>query len=168
MSLKSRLSTNQCICLEGGITADITLKNNTNVISKKSPKGTINTKSAVTCLEPVDWLTSLINYFILILVTIKWREPGCSLLVECLLKGAVGHEIDPSVDTWKEMFYLTTHSIHFIYGYMASDIWLRTIHDSERGNPLPPHGLLFPINSKGSLIAQTTAFVTPVVEYWLE
>ena len=28
---------------------------------------------------------------------------------------------------WKEMFYLTTHSTHFIYGYMASDIWLRTI-----------------------------------------
>ena len=23
------------------------------------------------------------------------------------------------------MFYLTTHSTHFIYGYMASDIWLR-------------------------------------------
>ena len=32
---------------------------------------------------------------------------------------------------WKEgreeMFYLMTHSTHFIYGYMASDIWLRTI-----------------------------------------
>ena len=27
----------------------------------------------------------------------------------------------------REMFYLTTHSSHFIYGYMASDIWLRTI-----------------------------------------
>ena len=25
------------------------------------------------------------------------------------------------------MFYLSTHSTHFIYGYMASDIWLRTI-----------------------------------------
>ena len=25
------------------------------------------------------------------------------------------------------MFYLTTHSTHFIYGYMASDICLRTI-----------------------------------------
>ena len=25
------------------------------------------------------------------------------------------------------MFYLTTHSTHFIYGYMASDLWLRTI-----------------------------------------
>ena len=27
----------------------------------------------------------------------------------------------------KEIFYLTRHSTHFIYGYMASDIWLRTI-----------------------------------------
>ena len=27
----------------------------------------------------------------------------------------------------RERFYLTTHSTHFIYGYMASDIWLRTI-----------------------------------------
>ena len=27
----------------------------------------------------------------------------------------------------REMFYLTTHSTHFIYGYVASDIWLRTI-----------------------------------------
>ena len=25
------------------------------------------------------------------------------------------------------MFYLMTHSTYFIYGYMASDIWLRTI-----------------------------------------
>ena len=27
----------------------------------------------------------------------------------------------------REMFYLTTHSTHFIYCYMASDLWLRTI-----------------------------------------
>ena len=27
------------------------------------------------------------------------------------------------VEGRKEMFYLTTHSTHFIYGYMASDIW---------------------------------------------
>ena len=26
-----------------------------------------------------------------------------------------------------EMFYLTTHSTHFIYDFMASDIWKRTI-----------------------------------------
>ena len=43
--------------------------------------------------------------------------------------------------------------------------------DSEKGNPLPPHRLCFPISSKGSFICtipHTTAFVTPVVEHWLE
>ena len=47
--------------------------------------------------------------------------------------------------------------------------------DSEKGNPLPPHRLLFPISSKGSFIctipdriAHTTAFVKPVVDHWLE
>ena len=47
--------------------------------------------------------------------------------------------------------------------------------DSEKGNPLLPHRLLFLMNSKGSFIctipdriAHTTAFVTPVVEHWLE
>ena len=47
--------------------------------------------------------------------------------------------------------------------------------DSEKGNPLSPHGLLFPINSQffymhhpTDRIAHTTAFVTPVVEHWLE
>ena len=44
----------------------------------------------------------------------------------------------------KEMFYLMTHSTHFIYGYMV-----KYHSDSERGNPLPPHRLLFLINSKG-------------------
>ena len=52
----------------------------------------------------------------------------------------------------KGMYYLTTHSTHFIYDYMASDIIVKDHLDSERGNPLPPHGLLFPISSKGSLI----------------
>ena len=47
----------------------------------------------------------------------------------------------------KEMLYLTTHSTHFIYGYKASDM-VKDHSDSERGNPLPPHGLLFSINSK--------------------
>ena len=34
---------------------------------------------------------------------------------------------DQSGEREREMFYLTMHSTHFIYGYMASDIWLRTI-----------------------------------------
>ena len=74
----------------------------------------------------------------------------------------------------KEMFYLTTHSTQFIYGYMEgrkerhylfndalNTFYLRLYGvrhmvkghlDSERGKPLTPHGLLFPINSKGSFI----------------
>ena len=53
--------------------------------------------------------------------------------------------------------------------------------DSETGNPLPPHRLLCPINSKGSFICtiiymhhpsdrmtHTTTFVTPVMGHWLE
>ena len=52
----------------------------------------------------------------------------------------------------KEMFYLTMHSTNFnlrLYGvrHMAKDH-----SDNERGNPLPPHGLLFPISIKGSFI----------------
>ena len=63
------------------------------------------------------------------------------------------------------MFYLMMHSTHFIYGFMESDIIMVKDHsESERGNLLPPHGLLFPISS----IPQTTAFVTPVVEQWLQ
>ena len=47
--------------------------------------------------------------------------------------------------------------------------------NSERGNPLPPHGLFFPITAMVLLyppshrrIAHTTAFDTPVVEHWQE
>ena len=48
--------------------------------------------------------------------------------------------------------------------------------DSEKGNPLPVHRLLLSINSKvffymhhpTDRITHTTAFVTPVVEHWLE
>ena len=49
------------------------------------------------------------------------------------------------------MFYLTMHSTHFIYAYMASDM-VKDYSDSKRGNPLSPHGLLFSISSKGSFI----------------
>ena len=50
------------------------------------------------------------------------------------------------------MFYLTTQSTHFIYGYVASDIIMVKDHsDSERGHLLP-HGLLFSISSKGPFI----------------
>ena len=63
-------------------------------------------------------------------------------------------------------FYLRLYGVE----YMVKDH-----SDSNRGNPLPSHGILFPISSKGSFIctipdriAHPTSFVTPVVEHWLE
>ena len=73
---------------------------------------------------------------------------------------------------WKEMFHLTTHSTHFylqLYGveYMVTDYL-----DSESGNPLLPHGLLFLINSKGSFICTITHtgldIPWPFLHHWLE
>ena len=72
----------------------------------------------------------------------------------------------------KEMFNLRAHSTHFINGCMASEgnvlfngtlntFYLRLYgvrhmvkdhSESLKGNLLPPHRLLFPINSKGSFI----------------
>ena len=124
----------------------------------------------------------------------------------------------------KEMFYLTTHSTHFIYVYMVSDIWLRTIQIARKETRCRHigysyrltarvllyapshrqdntyHGLCY--TSRGALagklindeysattekgsdyvklkrrlspitvktcLTHTTAFVTPVVEHWLE
>ena len=40
-------------------------------------------------------------------------------------------------------FYLRSYGVaHMVKDHL----------DSKRGNPLPPHGLLFPISSKGSFI----------------
>ena len=79
------------------------------------------------------------------------------------------------------MFYLTTHSTHFIYWHRfphsctltegkertvllndALNMFYLLLYgirhmakdhsDSEKGNLQPPHGLLFPIISKGSFI----------------
>ena len=43
------------------------------------------------------------------------------------LKQTLTDEREREREREREMFYLTTHSTHFIYGYMASDIWSRTI-----------------------------------------
>ena len=60
------------------------------------------------------------------------------------------------------MFYLTTHSTHFIYGYMASDD-----SESEKGNLLPPLGFFYMYHPTDR-ITHTMAFVTPVVEHWMK
>ena len=80
-----------------------------------------------------------------------------------------------SMEGRKEMFYLTTHSTHFIYGYMASDIWLKTILIVRKETPCRHIGYTFRVAARvfyvhhpTDRIAHTTAFVTPVVELWLK
>ena len=60
------------------------------------------------------------------------------------------------LDRRKKIFHLTMHSVHFIYGYMASDILcLRSTHITRENPLLSFHGLL-PFSSKGSLVASST------------
>ena len=62
-------------------------------------------------------------------MALPWR-PG-NVMLRTKLGGCAQSCIRPEShsngEREREMFYLTTHSTHFIYGYMASDIWLRTI-----------------------------------------
>ena len=49
--------------------------------------------------------------------------------------------------------YLTKHTTHFIYGYMALDTWFKKPMEIAGDYLLLPlHGLLFWINSKGFFI----------------
>ena len=75
----------------------------------------------------------------------------------------------------REMFYLTTHSTHFIYGYMASYIWLRTILIMRKETRCRHIGYSYRLTQQGFFymhhptdrITHTMAFVTPVVKHWL-
>ena len=71
----------------------------------------------------------------------------------------------------KEMFYLTTHSTHFIYGYMASYICKRTIQIGREETNCHHYMISikgFYIACLRDRIAHTTAFVTLGMEHWLE
>ena len=64
---------------------------------------------------------------------------------------------------------------HFIYGYMATDIWLRTILIVRKETRCRHIGYSYRLTARVLLYApshrqetHTTAFVTPVVKHWLE
>ena len=75
----------------------------------------------------------------------------------------------------KEVFYLTTHSTHFIYGYMASGIWHRTIRIARDETRCRHMGYSFRLAARVLLYAPSHrqdstyhGLITPVVEHWLE
>ena len=87
-----------------------------------------------------------------------------------------------SIDKGKEGNVLFNDTLNTFYLQLYDIRHMVKDHsDSERGNPLPPHGLLFSISSKGIVcnlnivciyidnpadrITHTMAFVTPVVEH---
>ena len=58
-----------------------------------------------------------------------------------------------AIHGWKEGNVLFNDALNTFYLWLYGVIHMVKDHsDSERGNPLPQHGLLFPINSKGSFI----------------
>ena len=65
------------------------------------------------------------------------------------------YQITTTLKTRKEgrnFFYLMTHSNTFYLWLYGISYMVKDHSDSERGNPMSPHGLLFLISSKGSFI----------------
>ena len=57
---------------------------------------------------------------------------------------------------WKEGNVLFNDALHTFYlRFYGVRYMVKNHSDSERGNPLPPHGLLFSITSKGCFICIT-------------
>ena len=91
-------------------------------------------------------------------------------------KGKTHTKINSNTERGLELYIIPTSKNAFVYLRLYGITHMVKDHsDNDRGNPLLPHGLLFLISSKGSVICiipdritHTTAFVTPVVEHWLE
>ena len=81
--------------------------------------------------------------FSVLCIKLVTNENYFTLDINLILNGKEGR---------KEMFYLTTHSTHFYLRLYGIRHMVKDHSDSEEGNPLPPHRLLFPISSKGCFI----------------
>ena len=74
---------------------------------------------------------------------------------KCFIYWRIQHVLFTVIWHWgeREMFYLTTHSTHFIYGYMASDIWLRTILIVRKETRCPHIGYSYRLTARVLLYA---------------
>ena len=70
------------------------------------------------------------------------------------------------------MFYVTTYSTHFIYGYMMSDIWKRTNTQQLTEETIAARVLLYTSSHRKDStyhrVCYTTDFDAPNMEHWLE
>ena len=58
---------------------------------------------------------------------VGWMDGWMVGWMDGTIKGWMEGRMDRWMEGMKEMFHLMIHSTHFIYGYMASDIWWRII-----------------------------------------
>ena len=86
-----------------------------------------------------------LSYFSFQPVIPDWCNKGCGMsegVAHVAAAGFLSRYLNgPFLNTFYLRLYLKDHS------------------DNERGNPLPPHGILFPINSKGHFV-----FIIPQTE----
>ena len=66
-------------------------------------------------------------------------------------------------------WFISRRTQHILfYGYMASDIWLRTIQIAREETRCRHYIVYsFGLAARDRVYAHTTAFVTPVVDHWL-
>ena len=113
----------------------------------------------------------------------EWQVIQISRFCECEIKQCsycIGSNVclsrslkAQSVEGRKEMFYLMTHSAHFIYGFMMLDIWYRTTQIRREDTHCCLYmGYFVQLATRFFYMhhprQNSTAFVTPVVEDWLE
>ena len=86
--------------------------------------------------------TAHVRVFVLCHYQVLMRDVKCDILSTLSLLQNEGKERRKEIFLFKDA--LTTFYLR-LYG-------VKDHSDSERGNPLPPHGLLFPISSKGAFV----------------
>ena len=108
----------------------------------------LTTYSTHCSFQPVlhDWCNKGCGMCFPVWVMVHIKEP-LLLIRKSSPCGCSGFPL--SLSEWSFTIYHSTHLYLWLYGvkHMVKDH-----SDSERGNPLPPHGILFPISSKGSFI----------------
>ena len=89
-----------------------------------------STCSPSSWIYPLNYLSGFVQKIEVVFLYDQLLDPA---LTRGRQMNTVTWQACPEIEREREMFYLTMHSTHYIYGYMASDIWLRTILIVRKG-----------------------------------